>query len=141
MLRINREALEGALQFHLDEGYHVLDRESGEVFMVSHHPREAEDKRLTAMVAADEERYLSVPAIPPANRYRWMRDFAERNTEGYLYDQLALAMQGRGGVRRFLSALSDYPREQQAWHQYQESQVREYAEEWLRSFEISYEFC
>lgn len=138
-LRIDMEVLTAAMQFHMDDAYHALDLQTGEILMVQRLPRTPEETDRRFLVEGDAERFLGIPAVPPRDRYRWMREFAERWTEGDLYDHLVNAMQGRGAVGRFMGALQDYPRDRDRWTQYEVEQVRAFAEEWLKSFEIAWE--
>lgn len=138
-LAIDLEVLAMAVQFHMDDVYHALDLQTGDILMVQRLPKTVGEKDVQFRVEGDPERYLSVPVIPPGDRYRWMREFAERWTEGDLYDHLASVMQGRGAVGRFMEAIQGYPRDRDRWAQYEAEHVRAFAREWLQSFELAWQ--
>ena len=164
-LKVNRMDLEGAFETNSPEMHHYLDKETGEVLMVTDdYGRESErlweeagprdklddllrksdlpDWQKTALAVAQrvEEGYgtrmVSVPQPDAHTDHRDIEAFITTVTEPQVREELQRAIRGRGAFRRFRAVLGDNFRERERWFQFKQERLRQHMTDWLASLDI-----
>jgi hypothetical protein len=158
-LTINWSELSDAFAYRGIELRYFLDRETGQVLMVT-----AEDhEHLEAMVEEAEEafdlelalaesglpdwqqegvrtadfvethigRMISIPQDATYVDHDVMRDFIETIEDRRLQNQLFQAIRGRGAFRRFRDILSQHLMEEQRWYAFEENRLMQQIADWL----------
>jgi len=82
-------------------------------------------------VANDPQRFVFIWPLPDWQSYNLMEAFIGMLSPGRLRDALEKAISGRKPFRRFKDVLNNYPKERQAWHEFQNEQRRQWARDWL----------
>ena len=82
-------------------------------------------------VVSEPRRFVFIRARPSWQSYNLMEDFIATFPPGRLRDALERAISGRKPFRRFKDVLLDYPKERQAWFDFQNEHQRQWAREWL----------
>ncbi len=87
-------------------------------------------------IAAEDERYVSLPEPDPHEDYRLMSRFASGVEDPHARQRLEDALDGRGAFGRFRRVLGDYPKLRDQWHARLNEATRERALEWLAELGI-----
>lgn len=83
-------------------------------------------------IAAEDERYVYIPANDADESYRLMRDFVLYEVEDEeAAAKLEVAISGPGAFRRFKDVLMTYPEIEKKWFDYRGAKQRECTLEWL----------
>ena len=164
-LSINFHDLEGAFETNSPEMHHYLDRETGEVLMVTDDFRhelerlweeaapeekledllrksELPDWQKKALAEAErvEEGYgTRIMRVPEPEARMDLRDieaFITTVTEPRLREELQRATRGRGAFRRFREVLGDNFRERERWFEFKRERLRKHMTDWLASLDI-----
>jgi hypothetical protein len=164
-MKINLSDLEGAFETSSPETHHYLDRETGEVLMVTDDfrqelerlwegsgPRDKledllrksdlpdwQQKALAEAQRVEEgygTRMVSVPEPDAHTDHRDIEAFITTVTEPRLREELQRATRGRGAFRRFREALGSNFRERERWFQFKHERLRKHMTDWLASLDI-----
>ena len=146
-IRIDLNDLTTALSDHDNEW--VLDLQTGQVLMeewvrdpglrgdmdmvLEDEPAEDEEDGWEESDPLDSGRFRSIGSIPSHQGFRWMEHFARDQDDGRVRHHLLDALDRPRPFRRFRDALGAFPAVRDAWYQYEEKQLREEAESWLRA--------
>lgn len=84
----------------------------------------------------DLDEYLIIPHQPSYEGYNDMEAFIEEVTDTNLQEKLKIAIDGKGGFRRFKDVLVGYPDEREQWFAFSAARVEERIREWLASEDI-----
>jgi hypothetical protein len=82
-------------------------------------------------VINEPRRFIVIQPFPSWRSYNLMKEFVETLPPGRLQAKLDAALAGRKPFRRFKDVLLAYPRERQAWFDFQNEHQRQWAVEWL----------
>jgi hypothetical protein len=124
-IRIDWAALEHAFENHAPDVRSYLDRENGEVVVVSGSEGAAE-------VHANPDRFIFVEPVPSREQYRMMERFIETVPFPALQEQLRDAIVGKGAFRRFKDAVGRHPEERKRWFAFRDVLLHQYVLEWLQ---------
>ena len=141
-----------ALEFQSDAHLNFLDRETGEVELISREAlsiveHETEDDQddegedhefeIARAVITEPKRFEPLPTECEVHEWEIMREFAESVRPDWLSDKLQHAIHGRGAFRCFKDTLRQYHREKE-WHAFRADALREIAIDWCRENDIAY---
>lgn len=124
-LELDWEALAVAFENQLPESHSFLDLRTGKVHTTVSDPHTIPDPPGTP------EDYLYIRPRPSREGYRTMQRFIEEVQEASLREKLAAALVGKGAFRRFKDQLLAYPEIRQQWFAFKDSEVYNYARDWL----------
>jgi len=147
-LPVDLDELAMALTSHFLEGGYYFDLQTGEILFL---PQGLEDyagasESELAMafdfgtpemladalrVVHNPQRFVLIEPLPSWETYNLMEEFISMLAPGRLRDALKRAISGRKLFRRFKDVLNDYPKERQAWFDFQNEQQRQWARDWL----------
>lgn len=166
-MRVSYSDLEGAFTSGSDELQYWLDKQTGEVILISEDmedwatddddtdevPEWAREgveqaRRVlraigeleTAEETEDSERYVSIPTIDSHEGYRTMEEFVETVKNPRLQGSLVQALRGGKPFRRFKAALLEYPAQREEWFAFENQRVRETIKEWAEAEGIELDF-
>jgi hypothetical protein len=112
-----------------------LDTTTGEVICLSRDLEEDED-RLDEVDSDDTGRFVRIDEFESAQSYGLMEDFVRTVTSEHLQRELQRAISRKGAFRRFMDTLLGVPRERERWFEFQQSQQRQMASQWLEEIGI-----
>ena len=138
-------AILDALGFQSDETHAYLDREKGEVVVLSDEELGAADderdpadypewqrkniEQAKAVQADTTGRFVPLPDRFDINEWDMMRDFATSQEDERLAEDLLRAIQGRGAFRYFKDRIHEAGLAD-AWYKFRDAQFRKVALEW-----------
>jgi len=140
-MKLDWESLREAFDGTSPEGANWrLDRDTGEAYFTM-----SEDFGDTEQTEEEMEEMLdqlhpnSISIDPPSSNeaYEWMAEFADSLHAGKLRNLLQVALNGRGAFRRFKDVLLDYPRQREAWFEFEKRKIDEAVEEWVEFAELN----
>ena len=135
-LRIDLAALEDAFENASWEAEYYLDRETGDIILISSMITTSTGITQQIQNVSDTERYLRIPHAVPRDGFRDMERFIETVQDAALRQLLNIAVNGKSVFRRFKDVLHDYPRERERWFRFQADRVQQRILEWLESEDI-----
>ncbi|MEO8612527.1 MAG: UPF0158 family protein [Chloroflexota bacterium] len=135
-LKVNLSDLEEAFENASWEAEYYLDRETGEVILISSMITDSDGITQQLKDVADNGRYLPIPHALPRDGYRDMERFIETVKDTGLHALLSAAINGKGAFRRFKDVLHDYLQERERWFRFQADRVQQRVLEWLDSEDI-----
>jgi Uncharacterised protein family (UPF0158) len=128
-----------ALESHFDDSAWYLDRQTGDLILLS---EDVDDDDLPAPredIEEDESgRFLLVEPQDSREGYRDMDSFIASIADPHLRGLLEVAISGKGAFRRFKDVLARAPGERERWFAYSGERQRERAREWLASEGIAF---
>jgi hypothetical protein len=131
-LPVDLEELCIALEAEAADLRWFLDCQTGAVLLVTHEYEPAENGGLTVTdIETDPLRFVRVPGGDPQHALDDMTAFAHQLADGQLKESLELALSAPRPEKRFKTALSWLPEQQERWHQFRLARCRERAEAWL----------
>ena len=159
-LKINLLDLEGAFESNSPEMHYFLNRETGEVLMVTDDfgqelerlwenagPRDKledllrkserpdwEKQALAEAQRVQEDYGTRVVSVPESDAHTDLRDieaFITTVAEPRLREELQRATRGRGAFRRFREVLADNFRERERWFEFKRERLRKHMTDWL----------
>jgi Uncharacterised protein family (UPF0158) len=135
-LKIDLSQLEEAFENASWEAEYYLDRETGDIILISSMITTSSGITQQIQNMTDKNRYLPVPHATPRDGFRDMERFAETIRDTVLRQLLNTAINGKGAFRRFKDVLHDYPPERERWFRFQADRVQQRVLEWLDSEDI-----
>ncbi len=84
------------------------------------------------------ENSIGLPTQYEINEYRMMKEFIETIEDVKLYNQLQIAINGRGAFRRFKDTCINFDIIE-AWYKYRDKRYKDIAIEWCNDNNINYE--
>jgi hypothetical protein len=139
-MKLDWESLRQAFDGTSPEGANwFLDRDTGEAFFTMSEDfgdNEETEEEMEEML--DRLHPHSISIDPPSSHeaYEWMAEFADSLPAGKLRDLLQVALNGRGAFRRFKDVLLNYPRQREAWFEFEKRKINEAVEEWVEFAEL-----
>lgn len=131
-LPVDLEELCIALEAEAADLRWFLDGQTGAVLLVTHEYDPAENDGLTVTeIETDPLRFVRVPGGDPHHALVDMTAFAKQLGDGQLKESLELALSAPRPEKRFKTALSWLPEQQERWHEFRLARCRERAEAWL----------
>ena len=128
-LAIDDSDLIEALQARLDEGFWVLDLETGEVVLYGDpFTREGE---VADVDYDDSEHFMVIEPIPSHEAFRIMEAFVESLPESEGQRSLDRALRHSRPFRSFKDTLCDFLPLREAWFKFQKDRMLEIAQDWL----------
>lgn len=131
-IQIDWTGLEAAFENHAPDVRAYLDRETGEVVLVTERTEDA----AAARVQARPEDHIRVEPVPSREQYRMMEQFIDTVTLEPLKEQLKDSIVGKGAFRRFKDAVGRYPEERKRWFIFRDALLHGYILEWLKQQRI-----
>lgn len=125
-LTIDLSELAAALCSNNSESY--LDLQSGAVLMYA---EQGVDPQLDELLQNAPDRLLPIEPLGSPKSFALMEDFLRQVTQPQAYQTLEQALAGHKPFRAFKYALGAYPELLQAWYDFENAQLREYALDWL----------
>lgn len=139
-----------ALDMHLDEATYYLDRQSGEVLLITDEIVSALNDGRTDLpdwmveavvvarrVAEQPDRHLELPSQWDIDEYSMMGRFAGSRESDAHCDALTSAIEGRGAFRRFKDTAHRIG-QIDAWYAYKAAAMEQAAIDWLEGQGIDY---
>ncbi len=136
---IDTDELIFAMEHSDPEIEYFLDRETGEILMLSSPMYSGTDEGLEEKLENDPGRYIHIDPIPSSVSWEVMADFNESLPESGAKAELAGAIQRNHSFRRFKDTLLAYPKIRQEWFRFHGSALTKLAEEWLEEAGIEAE--
>jgi hypothetical protein len=118
-----------ALQSRLDEGFWVLNLETGEIEMGG--GEFAVDSDEGEIDYEDPDRFMGIDPIPSHEAFQIMEDFAESLPDSEGKRSLERALGHSRPFRSFKDTLSDFLPLREAWFKFQGDRTLEFAQEWI----------
>lgn len=131
-LPVDLEELCIALEAEAADLRWYLDAQTGDVILVTREYEAAEHDGLTVTeIETNPLRFLPVPAGEPQHALDDMTTFATQLGDGQLKESLELALSAPRPEKRFKTALSWLPEQQERWHTFRLQRCRQRAQAWL----------
>jgi len=145
--RVKLSALLNALEIQFDETHTYVDRQTGEVVVLSDEElRAAEDAddlsdypewqreniEQAKALQTDEDRFVSLPDRFEINEWEMMRDFALSVEDEAASGALMNAIQGRGAFRYFKDQLHERGLTK-SWYAFRDGRYRQIAMDWCEA--------
>ena len=149
---VNVQDIVDALELQNDESAAFLDRETGEVHVISHEAlRLAEDEtgpgdQLSAREAAefalaerilDSDQFVELPSARDVHEWRMMESFCYSIDDKLVREQCLGAIHGRGAFRYFKDTIAQHGL-RDSWYAFRDEELRTIAIEWCAENEIAY---
>ena len=128
-LAVNASDLIEALETRLDEGFWVVDLESGEIHMAGNDAWEVEGEEDPDF--EDPDRFIGIQPLPSHEAFQIMESFVESLPGNEGSRSLARALGHSRPFRSFKDTLIDFPKLREAWFKYHHDQMLIAAQEWL----------
>jgi len=119
-----------ALETRMDEGFWVIDLETGEVILAGLEGMAEQDGEEPPDYE-DSDRYLDIQPIPSRDAYQIMEDFVEGLPAGEEQRSLERALGHSRPFRSFKDTLLDFPPIRERWFKFQHARMLEEAQAWL----------
>ena len=148
MPRVKLSAILEALEMQGDETHAFLDRQTGDVVVLSDEElraaEEADDlsgypewqrdsiEQARLVNADDGSRFVALPDRFEVNEWEMMRDFADSVEDDGVAESLHGAIHGRGAFRRFKDLLHEAGLAER-WYKFRENQYRQIALDWCEA--------
>jgi hypothetical protein len=140
-----------ALETAAEECAHYLDRNTGEIVMITNEEMEAaeEDELISeypdwqreAILKAREilksESFVELPDQFDIHEYKIMEDFCLAFKDRRVAEDLRRLIKGSGAFRRFKDAIYSLGADK-AWYQFRRAELEKIATEWLEAQQIPY---
>jgi hypothetical protein len=146
--RVKLSAIVDAMDMQFDETHALLDKQTGEVIVLSDEElRAAEDgedaarypewqrdniERAKAVQADDGKRFLELPGRFEINEWDMMRDFALGLDNEAHAEMLLKAIDGKGAFRYFKDRIHELGLAD-AWYKFRDRQYRQAALDWCEA--------
>lgn len=114
-----------------------LNLKTGEVKMIHEDVEDAKETK--ANVKAHPKRYLEIPELGSTESFEFMEEFIQKIESPEVAEILRKALNQRKPFRRFKDALSDFPKECDAWYGFEEECQLKWAKQWIETEEIEAE--
>ena len=133
-----------ALQLTADSNSHFLDRQTGEIEMIteedwsaaendeliSTYPEWQRDSILKAREIQRTDHFIELPGKLDINSYEIMEQFCHEYPNQRVSEQLSAVIKGKGAFRRFKDMI-DHLGIQDEWNRFEHQQFEDLAVEWL----------
>ena len=141
-----------ALTIQMDETYQYLNKETGEIVLVSSEELGAAEEgeiagypdwqqeaiKLAEQIIVNEgNKFVELPSKFDVHEYDIMERFCLSVNDPQISDELYYAIKGSGAFRRFKDRIHRYGLVE-AWYDYLEAALTEIAREWCESHNIEY---
>lgn len=141
-----------ALEAAGDEHTHYLDKDNGEIVMITNEEMEAaeDDEPISDYpdwqresilkareVFSSDERFVALPDQFEIHEYKIMEDFCSKYEDPRVGEELHRLIKGSGAFRRFKDAIYSKGIEQ-AWYQFRRLEFEKIAIDWLEEEGIPY---
>jgi hypothetical protein len=151
-VRVKLADIADALDVQNNDIVHYLDRQTGEIEMVTSEELTAAERgaaieeypewqraqiKLAAAIFEDETgRYVELPTQFDLDEYAIMEKFSRSHPDPEISDELCYAIRGRGAFQRFKTKMHQY-NIAEAWHKHRDNAIEEIARAWCEENEIS----
>lgn len=135
-IKVNIEELLIALESQSESGEFFLDKNSGEIFVISDYTDDADARR--EQLDKEPDRFLFIPPI--ASRVGWniMDNFVQSLKNNDARTVLERALDGKKPFRRFKDELLRYPDIREQWFTHHAARMTEIARDWLENNSVEY---
>jgi len=158
MSKLKLQDLIDAISLQFDDSIQLLDRNTGEIFLVSFEDMylaeniyqdsdlsdlpdwQKETVRLALDVIMHEgtDKYIQIPTKWQINEYRIMEKFCSTISSGRMQTILYETIRGKGAFRKFKNAVCRLNLEP-AWYKYYEEELRKIALVWCEDNQIEFD--
>lgn len=128
-INVKWDYVETAFERNSPDLQSYIDRESGDVLVITEGQPEDEESR--RKVAATPEGYVRIEPASSREQYRWMERFVASVEDDALRERLLLAIDGKGAFRRFKDVLLSYPVERERWFNYRANLLHFHINQWF----------
>jgi hypothetical protein len=134
-IKVDIEELIMALESQAEFGEFFLDKESGEIILISNYTDDNADVQRERL-ENEPDRFLYIQPI--ASRIGWdiMNDFMHTVSTVQVQEALARALNGRKPFRSFKEELLQFPDIREQWFAYHAARMTELARHWLEENDI-----
>jgi hypothetical protein len=151
-MKVSLQDIVDALEFLTDEHFNYVDRQTGEVEMVSREVLgiaeeggtidellgwQEHEFEIAEALFADWDRFAKLPTKYDVNEWEIVREFAESAEPERLSEELQDAIHGARAFRCFKDTLRRYRREKD-WYAYRDESLRQIAIDWCEENGIEY---
>lgn len=142
-----------ALDMQNDEIFHYLDRNTGEIVMISREESWAVESGAAieeypdwqqetievarAIVEDEAGQYLELPTQFDVNEYAIMEKFCLSLSDAEISNEMYYAIKGSGAFRRFKDKIHQY-RIAEDWYKYRDREFEEIARTWCEENKVRY---
>lgn len=142
-----------AIEFQPEEASSHLDRQTGEIILVTDEEfRAAEDdeplanrpdweqeaiEKAQEIVADCENRFVELPTQFDVNEYRIIQDFCDSLEDRQLSETMYGLIKGKGTFRRFKDAIERYGIADR-WYRHRQTALKGIAKDWCETYGIQY---
>jgi len=152
-IRVKLDEIIDGLESQSDESSSFLDKQTGEVILMTDYAMRAAEENepledvpdwerelvlIAREILAETGQYLQLPTQYDINEYSIMEDFCMSLDKKEIGDILYDLISGSGAFRRFKDAIYKYGVEDK-WHEYRNNAIREIAIEWCHQNNIEFE--
>lgn len=136
---VDLEELKMALDSQEGFGELFLDKQTGEIVLVSEYTDSGDELQNKLDKVADSERFVPIEPMPSHERFEFMEEFAESIERANVQDALLSALKGKKPFRSFKDALLNFPDVEKEWFAFETEQMNKAAKEWLEENDIQFE--
>ena len=127
-IRIDWAALESAFENHAPDVSSYLNRETGEIVVVSSRAREGGDD----VIRQNPALFTHIDPVASREQYRMMERFIETVNIPALKTQLGDAIVGKGAFRRFKDVVGRHAEERKRWFAFRDVLLHLHVLDWLK---------
>lgn len=123
--KIDKQQLARAMEDGSPDNRYLLDRETGEITLVSAKTMSTDVlMSFKEKMAKDPKRYIPVVKTPSEEKYRDMELFAQQTKDKKLQERLILILRGGNPARPFIDAMdSAQPLEKDSWRKFKTMRI------------------
>ena len=138
-MKVKLDSILEAIESASDAFEYYLNKDTGEVFMLSDPIYTGEDDtELRDEIEDNWESYYQLPTKFDIHEYSIMENFIEEMPDGNKKETVERAISGRGVFGRFKDAIYRYNLENR-WYEYQAKAYKNIAIEWCKERNLKYE--
>lgn len=152
--KVKLDAIVEAIELASESNASFLDRETGEVHMLTQEELDLAESGETVLERQPEwlreavelarkiqgqegKRYLALPSSFDVHEWDIMDRFSDTIDDAQVQDELHSAIRGAGAFRRFKDLLSEYQM-WDAWNRFKQAELRQIAIEWCEEHGLAY---
>lgn len=138
--KFNLDSLIKSIKDTSKDTVHFLDRQTGEIHMISvANPDLQALKKIKDRVAAEPGRFPQIPKRTPHEGYTDMEAFIATVTDPKLKRRLTEAIEGQGAFKCFRDVIETQPLQKQKWNSFSNERVLQFVKRFLRELGVPQE--
>lgn len=130
--KIDRMSLGKAMEDGSPENRYLLDRQTGQVSLLSSKMSESELLGYKERMAREPNRYAPISKTPSEEKYRDMELFVGQAKDRKLQEKLLTILRGGNPVRPFLDVLDAHPEGKDQWKRFKGERIQKRIDDFLK---------